>query len=56
MFVENTKLDVETIKILVQVALNKSISREENIESRRASEFQILHSDADKELNLERSL
>lgn len=56
MFVENTKLDVESIKKLIQVALNKSLSREESIESRRASEFQIPHSDADKEPNLERSL
>lgn len=56
MFVENTKLDVESIEKLVQVALNKSILRAENIENRRASEFQIPHSDADKELNLERSL
>lgn len=56
MFVENKKLDVESIKILIQVALNKSISRAENIESRRASELQIPHSDADKELVLERNL
>ena len=56
MFVENTKLDIDSIKKLVQIALNKSISRAENIESRRASEFQISHTDADKELNLERNL
>lgn len=56
LFVENTKLDIDSIKKLVQVALNKSISRAENIESRRASEFKISHSIADKELNLERNL
>ena len=56
LFVENTKLDIDSIKKLVQVALNKSISRAENIESRRASEFKISHSNADKELNLERNL
>ena len=56
LFVENSKLDIASIKNLVQVALNKSISRAENIESRRVSEFKISHSDADKELNLERNL
>lgn len=56
LFVENSKLDIDSIKNLVQVALNKSISRAENIESRRVSEFKISHSDADKELNLERNL
>ena len=56
LFVEETKLDIDSIKKLVQVALNKSIFRAENIESRRASEFNIFHSNADKELNLERNL
>ena len=56
LFVENSKLDIDSIKNLVRVALNKSISRAENIESRRVSEFKISHSDADKELNLERNL
>ncbi len=56
LFVENSKLDIDSIKNLVQVALNKSISRAENIAIRRSSEFQISHSDADKELNLERNL
>lgn len=56
LFIENSKLDIDSIKSLVQVALNKSISRTENIETRRASEFKISHSDADKELNLERNL
>lgn len=56
LFVENSKLDIDSIKNLVQVAFNKSISRTENIESRRVSEFKISHSDADKELNLERNL
>ena len=56
LFVENSKLDIASIKNLVRVALNKSISRAENIESRRVSEFKISHSDADKELNLERNL
>lgn len=56
LFVENSKLDIDSIKNLVRVALNKSISRAENIESRRVSEFKIPHSDADKELNLERNL
>lgn len=55
-FVENKKLDTDLIKNLIQIALNKSISRTENIESRRASEFQISHSDADKEFNLARNL
>ena len=56
LFVENSKLAIDSIKNLVRVALNKSISRAENIESRRVSEFKISHSDADKELNLERNL
>lgn len=56
LFVENSKLDTDSIKNLVRVALNKSISRAENIESRRVSEFKISHSDADKGLNLERNL
>lgn len=56
LFVENSKLDIDSIKNLVRVALNKSISRAENIEGRRVSEFKISHSDADKELNLERNL
>ena len=56
LFVENSKLDIVSIKNLVQVVLNKSISRAENIKSRRVYEFKISHSDADKELNLERNL
>lgn len=56
LFVENSNLGIDSIKNLVQVALNKSIFRAENIESRRVSEFKISHSDADKELNLERNL
>jgi len=55
-FVESSRLDTDSIKNLVQVALNKSISRIENIEGRRFSEFQIPHSDADKDLNLEGNL
>lgn len=56
LFVENKKLDTGELKNLVRVALNKSISRAENIESRRISEFQISHSDADKDINLEGNL
>lgn len=56
LFVENSNLGIDSIKNLVQVALNKSIFRAENIESRRVSEFKISHSNADKELNLERNL
>jgi hypothetical protein len=55
-FVENSKLDLDSIKNLVKVALDKSIFRAENIANRRSSEFRISHSDADKELNLERNL
>ena len=53
LFIENNSLDTSSVKKLIQIAFNKSVSRAENIESRRASEFQISHSDADKELNLE---
>ena len=56
LFVENKNLYTDLVKNIVQVALNKSILRAENIESRRASEFQISHSIADKELNLEGNL
>lgn len=56
LFVENSNLGIDSIKNLVQVAFNKSISRAENIAIRRSSEFQITHSDADKDLNLERNL
>lgn len=56
LFIENNSLDTSSVKKLIQIAFNKSVSRAENIESRRASEFQISHSDADKELNLEGNL
>lgn len=56
LFIENSSLDTGSVKKLVQIAFNKSVSRAENIENRRASEFQISHSDADKKLNLERNL
>ena len=56
LFIENSSLDTSSVKKLIQIAFNKSVSRAENIESRRASEFQISHSDADKELNLEGNL
>ncbi len=56
LFIENNSLDTGSVKKLVQIAFDKSVSRAENIESRRASEFQISHSDADKDLNLERNL
>lgn len=56
LFIENSSLDTGSVKKLVQIAFNKSVSRAENIENRRASEFQIFHSDADKKLNLERNL
>lgn len=56
LFIENNSLDTSSVKKLIQIAFNKSVSRAENIESRRASEFQLSHSDADKELNLEGNL
>lgn len=56
LFVENSQLNTAPVKALVQTALNKSVSRAENIESRKTSEFQISHSEADKELNLEVNL
>ena len=56
LFIENSNLGIGSTKKLIQLAFNKSISRAENIESRRVSEFKISHSDADKELNLERNL
>lgn len=55
-FVEEKNLNTDSIKNLVQLALNKSISRAENIEKRRASEFHVSHSDAERELNLEVNL
>ncbi|WP_297646982.1 hypothetical protein [uncultured Treponema sp.] len=56
LFIENSSLDIGSVKKLVQIAFNKSVFRAENIESRRASEFQISHSNADKELNFEENL
>ena len=56
LFIENSNLGIDSTKKLIQLAFNKSISRAENIAIRRSSEFQITHSDADKELNLERNL
>ena len=56
LFVENQQLDTIPMKKIIETALNKSISRAENIASRRTAEFQISHSDADKELNLEENL
>lgn len=55
-FVEEKNLYTDSIKNLVQLALNKSLSRVENIENRRISEFKVPHSDADKEFNLEGNL
>ncbi len=55
-FVEEKNLNTDLIKNLVQLALNRSISRVENIENRRISEFKVSHSDADKELNIEGNL
>lgn len=55
-FVEEKNLNTDSIKNLVQLALNKSIFRVENIENRRISEFKVPHSDADKEFNLEGNL
>jgi len=56
LFVENQQLDTIPMKKIIETALNKSISRAENIASRRTTEFRISHSSADKELNLEENL
>jgi hypothetical protein len=53
LFVENNNLKAQEIKNLIQNALVKSISRKENINRRRELEYDIAHSDAEKELNFE---
>ena len=56
MFIENKHLETEEIKKLIKVALEKSDSRTKNINDRKKSEFVIVHSDAEKELNFEGNL
>lgn len=56
LFVENNNLKTQEIKNLIQNALVKSISRKENINRRRELEYDIAHSDAEKELNFEGNL
>lgn len=56
LFVENNNLKTQEIKNLVQNALMKSISRMENINKRRNFEYDIAHSDAEKELTFEENL
>lgn len=56
LFVENNNLKTQEIKNLIQNALVKSISRKENINRRRELEYDIAHSDAEKELNFEENI
>ncbi len=55
-FVESKNLETNEIKNLIKIALEKSISRENNIKKRKESEFKIYHSNAEKELNLDGNL
>ena len=56
LFVESKNLETNEIKNLIKIALEKSISRENNIKKRKESEFKIYHSNAEKELNLDGNL
>lgn len=56
LFIESNNLETKEIKELIRVALDKSISRENSIKQRRKNEFNISHSDAEKELNLDGNL
>lgn len=56
LFVENNNLKTQEIKNLIQDALTKSIHRMININKRRDSEYEIAHSDAEKELTFEENV